>query len=324
MVWDTIYARDVGREEPTEEWGGIAYALSAFEAAAPDDWTLFPILKVGADLRERASRFLGSLDRIESMDGVRTVPEPNNRVELRYMDDSRRCERLTGGVPGWTAEELWPLARSCDAVYVNFIAGWELDIAAARALGEAVDGPLYVDLHSLLLGIGPDGVRVLRPLARWREWLACFDVVQLNEEELRTLVGARGDPWELAATAIGSHTKALLVTIGERGAAWVASLEFWREGLRSIRPSHGVERVGGAVASGRIETACRVEAADPTGCGDVWGIACFSSLLAGHDLERSIRRANELAARNAALRGASGLAKALRSDAALFEEAEQG
>ena len=29
MVWDTIHARDPGRDAPIEEWGGIAYALAA-------------------------------------------------------------------------------------------------------------------------------------------------------------------------------------------------------------------------------------------------------------------------------------------------------
>ncbi len=47
MVWDTIHQRDPGRSEPVEEWGGICYALSAFEATAPDGWELLPIIKVG-------------------------------------------------------------------------------------------------------------------------------------------------------------------------------------------------------------------------------------------------------------------------------------
>ncbi|MDX1579759.1 MAG: hypothetical protein R3266_14840, partial [Gemmatimonadota bacterium] len=134
MVWDTIHARDSGREAPVEEWGGIAYALAGADAALGEDWHLFPILKVGRDMRADADAFLADLDRVGSLDGVRTVPEPNNRVELFYRDAGRRCEKLTGGVPGWSAGELLPLALSCDAVYVNFIAGWELDLAAASVL----------------------------------------------------------------------------------------------------------------------------------------------------------------------------------------------
>ena len=187
MVWDTIRARDVGREGPVQEWGGIAYALAAADVALGRDWSLFPIIKIGRDMREAADVFLATLGRLDSLDGVRTVPEPNNRVELVYRDDARRCERLTGGVPGWTTDEVVPLARSCDAVYVNFIAGWELDLPAAAALRSATSGSVYADLHSLMLGVGADGVRAPRPLADRRAWLSCFDIVQLNEDELATL-----------------------------------------------------------------------------------------------------------------------------------------
>lgn len=310
MVWDTIYARDPGRGEPVEEWGGIAYALSAFEADGPDGWSLFPIVKIGADLRREADRFLAGLGRIDSLEGVRTVPEPNNRVELHYRDRSRRCEKLRGGVPGWTWEELAPLARSCDALYVNFIAGWEMDLACARRLRAEYARPLYADLHSLLLGVGPDGVRVLRKPSAWREWLACFDVVQINEDELETLAEGWGDPWRLAAEVVGPSTRALLVTLGKRGAAWVATTAFWRDGVGG----------GGPVLSGRVEPERVVEDGDPTGCGDVWGMICFTSLLAGQDLETAVRRANRLAARNAELRGATSLARRTESGLLLGED----
>lgn len=316
MVWDTIHARDPGRSAPVEEWGGIAYALAAFDAVAERGWTLFPIIKVGADLRERADRFLHGLRTLDSLDGVRTVPEPNNRVELHYRDVGRRCERLTGGVPGWRAEELRPLARSCDALYVNFIAGWELDLPAARSLRGEVPGLVYCDLHSLMLGVGPDGVRALRPLESWREWLWCFDIVQLNEDELETLAGDAGDPWRLAAEAIGPRTRALLVTLGGRGAAWVAARGFWSAPGRA---APGLGNGGEAVLSGKVDAEAS-EATDPTGCGDVWGVTCFASLLAGRSLEESMRRANRVAARNAAFRGAGGLAQYLRSPSGLLEE----
>ena len=47
-----------------EEWGGICYALSAFEARAPDGWELLPIIKVGEDLRGRANDYLRGVGRI--------------------------------------------------------------------------------------------------------------------------------------------------------------------------------------------------------------------------------------------------------------------
>lgn len=320
MVWDTIRARDVGREEPVEEWGGIAYALAAADAAAAeagDGWTLFPILKIGKDMREAADLFLGGLERVDSLDGVWTVTEPNNRVELVYLDDARRSEKLTGGVPGWTREELVPLARSCDAIYVNFIAGWEVDLRAAAALRTAAEGPVYADLHSLMLGVGTDGVRSPRPLDDWRAWLSCFDVVQLNEEELGTLAAGWEDPWALAADVVGPVTRGLLVTLGDRGAAWVATRSFWKAPT-DPRPPPGAVAPAEALVSGKVEPQVPVSGGDPTGCGDVWGATCFVTMLGGEDLESSVRAATHAAQRNAGFRGASGLGEYLRSETGLL------
>ncbi|WP_420635386.1 hypothetical protein [Candidatus Palauibacter sp.] len=316
MVWDTIRSRDVGREGPVQEWGGISYALAGADAALGDDWTLFPILKIGQDMREAADVVLGSLERVDSLDGVRTVQEPNNRVELSYHDEARRCEKLTGGVPGWTLEDLLPLARSCDAIYVNFIAGWELDLPAAAALRTATGGAVYADLHSLLLGVGADGVRSPRPLADWRAWLSCFDVVQLNEDELMTLAAGWDDPWALAADVVGPVTRGLLVTLGDRGSAWVSTRGFW-DAPTGPRPGQDALEPAEALVSGKVEPERAIEGGDPTGCGDVWGATCFATMLAGENLETSMRVATRAAQRNAGFRGATGLGEYLRSETGL-------
>ena len=53
---------------------------------------------------------------------------------------------------------------------------------------------------------------------------------------------------------------------------------------------------------------------DPTGCGDVFGAALAARMVAGDSVETALRRANAAAARNAAFRGASGLASHLRGE----------
>ena len=44
FVWDTLHGRDA-RHVPVEEWGGITYALSALDAALPEDWEIVPVMK---------------------------------------------------------------------------------------------------------------------------------------------------------------------------------------------------------------------------------------------------------------------------------------
>ena len=113
LIWDKIHQRD-GRQEPVEEWGGISYGLEALSASLPEGWKIRPILKVGEDLAEEALRYLRSIPKVETEPGVEVVPFPNTRVELRYQDRDRRLERLTGGAPPWTWDELEPLLKGLD------------------------------------------------------------------------------------------------------------------------------------------------------------------------------------------------------------------
>ncbi|HEX6643881.1 MAG TPA: carbohydrate kinase family protein [Gemmatimonadales bacterium] len=292
LVWDVIHGRDP-LSAPVEEWGGIAYALAGLDASLEDDWEIVPLIKVGRDLAAPAGEFLRSLRHLTPGGRAVEVDVPNNRVVLRYARDERRCERMSGGVPSWNWTELGPMVRDLDAVYVNFISGFEMCLGTAEALRRGFDGPIYADLHSLFLGMQHDGMRVRRPLPDAPSWFGCFDMVQLNEDEMREL---SPDPLALSADAIAAGVELLVVTLGPRGAAYVAA------------PGSG-----GTMRSARVE-ADAVDAVDPTGCGDVFGASAFSRLLAGDDVEAALRHANRMAGRNATFRGATGLADHLRGE----------
>lgn len=305
LVWDTIHARD-GRRLPVEEWGGIAYALSALSAALPEGWAITPVLRVGRDRAEEAFRFLRTIPRIDTLEQVVVVPELNNRVELRYLDGDRRTERLEGGVSPWNWFTLAPRLHGIDALYVNFISGWEMDLDTARALRAGFAGPTYCDLHSLFLGIAQDGLRVPRMLPDWQEWLRCFDAVQLNEDEFELLGRARGDPWILAAEVVGPQLKLICVTLGARGSAFVAGPAFDADPFRwpATRTHIGTP---GTTRSGRVPNLGPPVEGDPTGCGDVWGATFLGQLLGGQSLEDGMAAAGRAAARNVAHRGARDL-----------------
>jgi len=316
LVWDLIYGRDP-LAPPVEEWGGIAYALAGFDASLGPDWEMVPLIKVGRDLSREAQRLLSSLTRLAPGARCVEVTAPNNRVVLHYQSSERRCERMAGGVPGWTWAELGPMVQDLDAVYVNFISGFELCLGTAQALRHGFRGPLYADFHSLFLGMQQDGMRVLQPLANAADWFGCFDVVQLNEEEMRQL---SPDPLSLSAQALGAGVSLLAVTLGPKGVAYVAAPGFDGLAQRGVtlgepkanRGDHSAS-FSTPVRSGLIKAAA-VETLDPTGCGDVFGAAAFASLLSGNSVEDALRHATSLAGRNAGFRGATGLASHLRGE----------
>jgi len=219
LVWDLIYGRDP-LAPPVEEWGGIAYALAGLDASLPPEWEIVPLIKVGRDLSGQAQDLLRGLSRLAPGGRCVEVTAPNNRVVLHYQSTERRCERMAGGVPGWTWAELGPMVRDLDAIYLNFISGFELCLGTAQALRQGFKGPIYADLHSLFLGMQQDGFRVLRPLPDAPSWFGCFDLLQLNEDEMHQLTP---DPLVLAAQALEAGVSMLAVTLGPRGVAYVAA-----------------------------------------------------------------------------------------------------
>ena len=322
MVWDVIHGRDK-RSVPVEEWGGISYSLAGLDAALDDDWEIVPLIKVGDDLVDKARAYCRSLKHMAPDAELIAVPYPNNRVELRYHDDEHRSEYLSGGVPPWTWLGLKPVldAARLDALYINFLSGWELDLETTQLVRAHFNGMIYCDLHMLIFAVQPDGLRVPRPLKDVAAWCGCFDVLQVNEDEMQMMAP---DPMALAATAMAAGCSCLCVTLGKRGAVYVAAPGV--ETLSDI-PSRDVSQVvmtgsrGGAGALGAVRTALVAAVApridgpgDPTGCGDVWGATHFSRLLAGDNLTDAIAKANQAASRNVEHRGATGLANHLRGE----------
>jgi sugar/nucleoside kinase (ribokinase family) len=121
-------------------------------------------------------------------------------------------------------------------------------------------------------------------------WLTAFDYAQVNEDEM-TQLGPR--PLELATRALANGTRSVIVTMGERGAAYFAATD------------------SGLVKTARIAPEGGPVEGDPTGCGDVFGATCVASLLKGMTVEASIEAANRMARRNVTYRGATGLQRHL-------------
>jgi sugar/nucleoside kinase (ribokinase family) len=94
----------------------------------------------------------------------------------------------------------------------------------------------------------------------------------------------------------------LLVTLGPRGAIYVTS------GGADGSPA------GGPIRTALVAAEHVVDPLDPTGCGDVFGGAVFSRLLAGESLETAVAAGIRAGARNLTYRGASGLSRHLRGE----------
>jgi sugar/nucleoside kinase (ribokinase family) len=133
----------------------------------------------------------------------------------------------------------------------------------------------------------------------------------MNEEEFELLGRSWGDPWRLAADVVGPEVKLIAVTLGERGAAYVAAPDFLPDPLTWPLSRRAIG-VGGASRSGKVSLSGKLLVGDPTGCGDVWGATFFGRLLSGDTLERAMSVANRMADRNVEHRGSRDLHLHLR------------
>jgi hypothetical protein len=320
LVWDVIHGRDA-RSVPVEEWGGITYTLSGLDAALSEDWEIVPIMMVGSDLATRAREFLRTLRRMAPDASLIEVPYPAQRVELRYYTDERRTEHLSGGLPAWSWLALKPMLDDAklDALLINFLSGWELDLETTQLIRQNFHGPIHCDLHMMAWAVEHDGQRTLRPIPNIAEWCRCFDFLQMNEDELAMVAP---DPLNLAATAIAAGVSSLFITLGKRGAIYVAAPGF--DTICDLPPRTGLSTAprGGTGAMGAVRTALVPAEAvdgpgDPTGCGDVWGATYFSRMVAGDKLADAMSAAGRAAARNVGHRGVTGLAAHLRGELSL-------
>jgi hypothetical protein len=291
LVWDRIW-HPAGGPGPVEQWGGIAYSLSAAAASCPPGWRICPIIRIGADLEEPARSFLTSLPHLGPLSRLAIVSEPNNRVELRYLDSAERTERLSGGVGGWSRDELGRAVDGVDALYVNFISGYEMSLETAQSLRD-LPVPTYADLHSLYLDDPGDRERRPRRLPDWERWLGAFDAVQLNLGELSLTGEPRADPLSLLPDLPGHGPALAVATLGGSGAAYARRAD--RGGALEWPRTRVIGRTG-SLETGIVPSRGGPLSGDPTGCGDIWGAVLFTRLLAGDSFERAIDFAHAAAA----------------------------
>ncbi len=324
-----------GRPPEAGLWGGIAYSLAAFDQVLGPGWTIVPLVVVGVDLAGPGRRCLRRLAPSADLSRIRVADAPNNRVELRCSVSGDRTERLTGGVPGWAAREVAPLLPTLDALYVNFVSGAELDLVGARLVRDDFHGPAYADLHSLFLGVESGGARRPRPLAEAPEFAACFDVVQMNQDEFalyqagldeasaarlaatgraaRTRPHAAGATSPVGEDAIGMRAKLLAVTRGAAGADIFEHATCEAERDASHGPPTRIEPKRKAPLRPQVNAAA-------VGCGDAWGATFFSGLLAGASAPAAAAHANAIAAANLECIGALDLRAALARCAPALRE----
>ncbi len=271
--------------EEVKSYGGIFFSIVTLANLLEQTDTVYPVFGVGkGDYDALMERF--SAYRNVDVSGIYKFNGPTNEVRLLYKNSYNRieCSRHIAEPTPW--KRIRPFLTT-DMVLVNMISGQDILLETLDELRMEVRErhiPVYMDVHSLTLGIKSDYTRYHRPVENWRRWLFMLHAVQMNEEEAAVLSPEHLDEQTLANHTLALNTRALIVTRGDRGCtAYIGEHKHVRR-----------FDVPGITTPGAV---------DPTGCGDVFAASYCARFLKGEQepgdsatILRSAEFANNVAA----------------------------
>jgi len=287
LCWDRIIRPD---KSVTESFGGVAYTILTLASLLESKAEIIPICNIGQD------RFSDAVDLFKQspdvkLNGLSRVEERNNAVTLIYKDSQTREEILEGGVPSLRLEQVGPFL-DVDYILINFISGWDIELEALQKIRKKSQAKIYLDLHSLTLGIDDKGRRFSKKPKGWEEYLACADYLQLNQTELETILGRKLKKSDLKGASgqlMELGQEMVMVTLSDRGCHLTC---------RSVDN----ENVCRELVSKPVRPV-----ADTTGCGDVFGAGFLAKLIATNDPVQAADFANYVAGLKATFSGLEGL-----------------
>jgi hypothetical protein len=266
------------------------YSVAALAALTRPEDTIHPVFGVGAKDLDEVKDLLRSLPQVD-VSGIFPVKGTTNEVTLIYgQPGTARIECSSQIADPILLARIKPYLDT-NGVLVNMVSGSDITLESLdhiRMNTRDARIPIHFDFHSLTLGIDPQAKRFRRPLTDWRRWCFMLHSVQMSEEEAAGLSAERYDEPSLINQLMPLMVQAMLITRGDRGATLITQDVHKRLTRHEIPP-------------------VQVHTLDPTGCGDVFGAAYFSSVLAGMDHLQAATRANAIAAFHASLPAAGKL-----------------
>jgi sugar/nucleoside kinase (ribokinase family) len=286
LCLDVIHHAD-GTE--TQSYGGIFFSVATLANLLGPKDTVFPVFGVGKDDYAALIERLQTYPNVDPS-GIYKFSGPTNQVSLHYRDKRERTEvsrNISEPVP---LKKIRPYLES-DLILINMISGFDITLETLDEIRMEVresHTPVYMDVHSLTLGVNADDTRFHRPVELWRRWLFMLHGAQMNEEEAAVLAAEKLTEENLAKHTLALNTTVLIITRGDRGCTAY---------IDEKKHIHKTD----------VEAADAGPATDPTGCGDVFAASYCAHYLSSRDVAESVRFANKVAAHKAAMIGSTDI-----------------
>lgn len=277
--------------EEVKGYGGIYYSLVSLANLLDENVIIYPVFGIGS---KDYNNLIEDLSKYKNIDtsGIYKTEGQTNTVHLYYQNDSHRIECSLDIAKPIPFKKIKPYL-DVNMLLINMISGFDITLETLDEIRIAVrdEGtPIYLDLHSLTLGISEDGKRFRRPVSDWRRWLFMLHAVQMNEEEAAGLSIESKDEEYLIKQITSLDTNNVIITRGANGCT------LYKDVHKKI---HKYEY--------KIEN--NIKTVDTTGCGDVFAAAYCAKYLYVKDVEQSVEYANRVASFKATLSSSGELKK---------------
>jgi len=219
-------------------------------------------------------------------EGICQVPGQGNQVLLHYPEKGERVETLKSVVPPLNPRQIIEDMHKLGMLILIINSGFDIELSDWRKIVAAAKMPVWVDVHSLPLSRELDVPRKYLPLTEWKEWVEGVSFIQVNEEELSSMLGdpdkaySEDDTIAFGKAAFNLGVKAVFVTLGKEGVLVMTPEETKR--VRSLEVRSVV---------------------DTTGCGDVFCGAAVVKLAEGQDPFMAGSYGLELATKAVSIKG---------------------
>lgn len=281
FIRDTIITLD---QREVQSIGGLYHVCAYLASLAETDFIIKPFCHIGEDFREAVEIALARFGPQVQFDLMRSMPVPNTKVTLIYLSAETRDEITSPPMPPIRREEIIA-AAGLEAVLVNMISGDDVELAALQQLKAHLPASLiFLDVHSMALGIDAEGRRYYRTVIDWQDWVNACDILQVNEREAATLMGREGAASDADLQIFGKRLveqgpHICHITLGSRG-----SLVCYRR--------------SGVVFHEYVPPMRELRALDIIGCGDAFGAAFLLHYLRHEDVPAATGFANRVAGLN--------------------------
>ena len=286
LCLDAIHHAD-GAE--TQSPGGIFFSVATLANLLPATDVVQPVFGIGKNEHDAIIEQLQHYPNVDTS-GIYRFNGPTNQVALMYKDSQERIECSRHIAEPIPFKKIKPYLET-DLLLINMISGFDVTLETLDQIRMEVreeHTPIYMDVHSLTLGLNDDFTRYHRPVDAWRRWLFMIHAAQMNEEEAACLTSESFSDEQLTKHISALNTKVSVITRGERGCT--AFVDTHKHLQRYDIP--------GIPAHDRV---------DPTGCGDVFAAAYCAHYMKTRDVVASLTFANRVAGSKAQFAGSTAI-----------------